>query len=251
MFSEKIFSRMMFDRRPILTLLTDKFLIRKYVYDQIGEQYLIPLLWTGTDPERIPFSSLPKRFVIKTNHGCGTIIIAKNKEILNLLKIKKLLKQWLKKNFCLDSNIGIEWAYKNISSRILIEEYLDEDNKPPKDYKFFCFSGRVEYVQVSFDRFGDASERILDRNFSPLDVYNGVKLYQGDIEQPVNYDKMIEIAETLSSDFDFVRVDLYNIKGKIYFGELTFYPAAGLAPFVPRMWDYIFGEKWKFEIIIK
>lgn len=250
-FSEKLFVRMMHDKRSILTNITDKILVREYVADKIGEQYLIPIFWTGSNPERIPLDSIPTPFVIKTNHGCGNIILVKDKNLLDINKLNKQLHKWLKINYCLDNYFGIEWAYKNIIPKILIEKYIEEEGKPPRDYKFFCFSGRVEYVQVSFDRFGNPSERILDRDFNPLDVYNGVELYDGKIEPPVGFSKMIEIAETLSREFDFIRVDLYNVKGKIYFGELTCYPAGGLAPFVPRKWDYIFGEKWKMSRIEK
>ena len=247
-FSEKIFSRMLFDRRSILTTLSDKFLVRNYVREKIGEEYLIPLLWTGTNPEEIPFSLLPDKFVIKTNHGSGAIFIANNKYTINQLELKRMLNYWLRKNFCLNSNIGIEWAYKNIPPRILVEQYLDEDGKPPKDYKFFCFSGRVEYLLITYDRFGYHREKHFTKEFVPLDLWNGSDQFPGPFNLPINYDKMIKIAEKLSVGFDFVRVDLYDIKGKIYFGELTFYPAGGLASFVPREWDYIFGEKWKYKI---
>jgi len=247
-FSEKIFYRMLFDRRSILTTLSDKLLVRKYVSNKIGEKYLIPLLWTGEKPEEIPFASLPNEFVIKTNHGCGFTIINNGMNYFDPNKALKVINLWLKKNFCLDFYLGHAWAYKNITPRIMIEEYLEEENKPPKDYKFFCFSGRVEYLLIVYDRFGYHREKHFTKEFVPLDLWNGSDQFPGPFSRPINYDEMIRIAEKLSTGFDFVRVDLYNIKGKIYFGELTFYPAAGLAPFVPRSWDYIFGEKWKLQI---
>lgn len=246
-FSEKIFFRMLYDRRPLLTLISDKLLVRDFVADRIGHQYLVPLLWSGADPKDIPCDQLPSKFVIKTNHGCGFNIFIDNKNFFNLDELIPIIKGWLKTNFALKTYLGNAWAYKNISPKIIIEEYIEEEGKPPKDFKFFCFSGRVEYIQVSFDRFENPSERMLDRDFNILDIYNGVKLYDGKIEPPIGFSKMIEIAETLSSNFDFIRVDLYTIKGKIYFGELTCYPAGGLAPFVPREWDFIFGEKWHIE----
>ncbi len=250
-FSEKIFCRMLFDRRSILTTLSDKFLVRNYVRKKIGEEYLIPLLWTGINPEEIPFASLPDKFVIKTNHDSGTIFIAKNKYMINQLELKRMLNYRLRNNFCLNSDIGIEWAYKNIPPRILIEQYIEEDGKPPVDYKFYCFSGSAKYLLIIYDRFGYHREKHFTIDFLPLDFWNGIDQYHGPFNIPINYDEMIKIAEKLSADFDFVRVDLYNIKGKIYFGELSFYPAGGLAPFVPRDWDYIFGEKWKYKRDIK
>jgi hypothetical protein len=242
---------MLYSRDRIWTYISDKLLARKYVSQLVGEQILVPLLWTGTRPEDIPFDSLPDKFVIKMNHGCGYNIFINKEKGINSKEVIKKLTLWSKENYCLDRNAGLEWGYKNIDPKIFIELFIEENGKSPKDFKFFCFSGRVEYIQVSFDRFGIPSERILDRDFNALDIYNGVKLFDGRIEQPVGFSKMIEIAETLSREFDFIRVDLYNIKGKIYFGELTCYPAGGLAPFIPRKWDYIFGEKWKMSRIEK
>lgn len=239
---------MLFDRRPILTLLTDKLQVRKVVKDKIGEEHLVPLLWSGSDPEKFPFAALPDKFVIKTNHGCGFTILVNNKQYLDIKATKKKLRAWLNSNFSRNSYLGHAWAYKNILPRIIVEQFLDEDGKPPRDYKFYCFSGRVEYLLITYDRFGYHREKHFTKEFVPLDLWNGLDQFPGPFNLPINYGKMIKIAEKLSVGFDFVRVDLYNIKGKIYFGELTFYPAGGLAPFVPREWDYIFGEKWKYKI---
>mgnify|MGYP003834835901 FL=1 len=246
-FNEKIWARMLYVRDPMLTLISDKLKVREYVTKKVGDEVLIPLLWVGLSPKDIPYDNLPSRFVIKTNHGCGYNIIVKDKKHLNKKIVEQLITNWLSKNFCLTTYTGSAWGYKNIEPMIMIEEFLEENGKPPLDYKFFCFSGRVEYLQINFDRFGDASERILDRHFNVLDVYTGVRLYDGPIKRPENYDEMIRVAETLSAGFDFIRVDLYNVNGKIYFGELTCYPAGGLVAFVPRKWDFIFGEKWILE----
>jgi len=248
-FSEKIFHRMLFSRCKKWIVISDKLQLRKYIKQKVGDAFLIKLIWSGSSPEDIPFETLPQRYVIKMNHGCGYNIFIDGKSSLCLNDIKSKLNKWKLENYCQDKNQGLEWAYKNIKPMIMIEEFLEENGKPPLDYKFFCFSGRVEYLQISFDRFGDASERILDRHFNVLDVYNGVRLYDGPIKHPENYDEMIRVAETLSAGFDFIRVDLYNVNGKIYLGELTCYPAGGLAAFVPRKWDFIFGEKWKFKKI--
>lgn len=247
-FSEKLFNRMLYSRDKIWAYVSDKFLVRQYVKQLVGEEILVPLLWVGSRPQDIPFNSLPQKFIIKMNHGCKYNIFIDKKNDLNYKDVINKLISWSKENYCLDHNAGLEWAYKNIKPKILIEEYLEEeDGKPPKDYKFFCFSGRVEFILITYDRFGYHREKHFTRDFSPLDLWNGTDQYPGPYSCPKNLGEMINIAETLSNDFDFMRVDLYNLKGKIYFGELTCYPAGGLAPFIPRKWDFIFGEKWELN----
>jgi hypothetical protein len=232
-FSEKIWNRMF------------------YVAKKTESKYLIPLLWSGGNAEDIPFDGLPEKFVIKANHGCGYNIIVQNKTQLDKAKTKKQLSTWLEENFCLDKFLGTAWAYKNIKPVIMIEQFLNDNGQVPKDYKFFCYAGRAEFVQLSFDRFGDASERLLDRNFRPLDAWNGLKLYEGDIIKPNNYNEMLDLADSLALGFDFIRIDLYSVGSQIYVGELTCYPAGGIARFVPQKYDYIFGEKWKIEIMVE
>jgi hypothetical protein len=244
-FSEKVFNRMLFDRDAIWTLLSDKLRVRDYVGTKIRQECLIPLLWTGDNPEGIPFDELPMKFVIKTNHGCAYNIIVKDKSQLDKGKTIRQLKRWLKENFYRDRVSGTAWAYKNIKPSIMVETFIDDNGKVPIDYKFFCYAGRAEFLQVSIDRFEDATERILDREFTPLDLYNGCNLYKGKVLRPRNYEDMVHLAERLAEDLNFVRVDLYNVDGKIYFGEMTCYPAGGTARFEPREYDFLFGAKWK------
>jgi len=243
-FSEKIWHRMLYNRDPLLTLISDKYRVRDYVAKKGGADYLIPLLWHGENPEDIPFDKLPNKFVIKANHGCGYNIIVHDKTTIDKKIVKKKLQSWLSANFCQDTYFGIAWAYKNIKPSIIVESFIGNDCQVPIDYKFFCYAGCAEFVQVSIDRFGDASERLLDRNFESLDVWNGLKLYQGEIVRPNNYDEMLKVAESLAQGFDFIRVDLYSVDSRIYLGELTCYPAGGMAPFIPKEYDFIFGKKW-------
>jgi len=244
-FSEKIWHRMLFDRNPIWTELSDKLAARRIVERKVGPNYLIPILWIGDRADDIPVESLPDKFIIKTNHGCGYNLIVHDKSNFELKKELIKINNWLKQNFAYSAFLGMAWAYKNILPKVFVETLIEDNGRPPRDYKFFCFSGRAEYLQITFDRFGDIKERILDRNFNITDIYNGVKLYDGSIEKPINYEKMLELADILSSGFDFIRIDLYNVQGRIYFGEFTCYPAAGLARFVPRRWDFIWGQAWK------
>ena len=243
-FSEKIFHRMLFDRNPLWTLLSDKMRVRDYVSSKLDSNILVPLLWHGKDPNQIPFDELPTSFVIKTNHACGFNILVNNKNHLNKEQTKRHLKEWLSLNFTYSTFLGMSWAYKNIEPEILIEAFLEDNGRVPLDYKFFCFSGRAECIQVSFDRFGDASERILDRDFKALDLWWGLKLYTGKIVPPDNYSELLEVAELLSQGLNFIRVDLYSVGGRTYFGEMTCYPAGGLARLVPRKFDFVWGNKW-------
>lgn len=243
-FSEKVWHRMLYNRDPLLTLVSDKLRVRDYVSEKIGTDYLVPLLWHGEYPDGIPFTKLPDKYVIKTNHGCGYNVIVPDKMIIDIERTKKRLRQWLSENFCQDNFLGLSWAYKNIKPNIIVESFIGENGQVPLDYKFFCYGGRAEFVLMTFDRFGSLTEKHFTRNFQPLDLWNGAPQQLGKIDKPSNYNDMLRVADSLSKDFDFIRVDLYSVGDRIYFGELTCYPAGGLAEFIPREYDFIFGEKW-------
>ena len=246
-FQEKLWCRMLFDRNPLWTMLSDRLRVRDYVAGKVGVQHLVPLLWSGSNPEDIPFNELPMRFVIKTNHGCGYNIIVKDKTQLDTTKAIRQLKKWLGENFCQDTYLGIPWGYKNIKPMILVESFLGNNGSVPEDYKFFCFSGRAEYCKVDFDRFEDHTELFFDRDLKPIDFYGkGIKHYQGKFELPDNYQDMVRVAESLAWGIDFIRVDLYSVGGKIYFGESTCYHGGGMIRIHPRKYDFLFGEKWKY-----
>jgi hypothetical protein len=246
-FSEKLWNRMLFDRNPILTLISDKLKVRDYVAQKVGSECLIPLLWYGDNPEEIPFDELPSKFVIKTNHGCGYNIIVKDKVKLDKKKTKLELKKWLTENYCEDKFIGISWGYKNINPCIIIESFIGQDEKPPVDFKFYCFSGKVEIVTLHIDRFGEYKTRAFNRNFEPLRFRESFKQWDGEFGRPLSFEKMVKLAELLAADFDFIRVDLYHIDGMVYFGELTPYPGgvSSLRGFDVLELNHVFGEKWK------
>lgn len=246
-FEEKVCARMLFDRNPLWTTLCDKLRVREYVKRRSCGQYLVPILWEGEDPDHIPFEELPSRFVIKATHGCGYNIIVKDHAQLDHKGTRKRLRRWLRQNFCQDMYIGTEWGYRNIHPTIIIEAFIGDDDNVPIDYKFFCFNGRVEYVLMNFDRFGSHSKEIVDRDFNPTGLQRGQQRHQGKATIPNNYGEMITVAETLAQNIDFIRVDLYNISRRIYFGELTCYPGAGIIPFIPRSQDFAWGEKWKLS----
>jgi hypothetical protein len=243
-FTEKVWSRMLHNRDPLLTLISDKLRIREYVSQKIGSDNLIPLLWSGENPEEIPFEELPMSFVIKANHGCDYNIIVIDKKQLNLPETKSQLKKWLRENFGRDKFLGISWGYKNVKPRIIVEAYIG-DKKAPLDYKFYCFAGRFEFFKIDFDRFEAHSEKFFDRDLNKLDLFEkGLRQYHGKIELPHNFNDMVRVAESLAKGFNFIRVDLYSIGGKIFFSELTPYPGGVSAKFVPDIYDYAFGKKW-------
>ncbi len=244
-FSEKVWSRMLFDRAPQWTLLSDKLRVRDYVASKVGIEYLVPLLWQGNNPAEIPFEKLPLKFVIKATHGCAYNIIVADKAQINPRKIRVQMAQWLSQNYCKDTYVGLEWGYKNIKPCIIIESFIEENGKPPVDYKFWCFSGRVEYLSLHFDRFEKHATRSFDRDFEPSEFGFELAPYIGKCPRPSNYQEMLQVAESLAGEFDFMRVDLYNVGSKIYFGELTVYPGGGFARFLPPRMDFVLGGKWR------
>jgi hypothetical protein len=242
-FSEKILHRKLFDRRPFLTLFADKLAIRDHVADRIGDEFLPGLLHVADSAQGLPWTELPDRFVIKPTHGSGWVHIVTDRKRIDPAGIEDLCAYWLRQNYYV---AGGEWAYRDIPPRLLIEEFLDDGSgQSPRDYKFFVFGGRVEYVQVDLDRFAEHRRVMFDRNGQRLDFRLLHRTYPGDVELPFGFGRMVELAEKLAVDVDFVRVDLYDCAGRIVFGEMTGTPENGLAPFDPPAWDLAFGQLWR------
>lgn len=236
-FNEKLQWLKLYDRKPEYTTMVDKYRVREYIADKIGEEYLIPLLGVWDDPDYIDFDSLPNQFVLKCNHNSGLgMCICKDKNSLDISKVRSELRKGLKQDYYLS---GREWPYKNVPRKITCEEYLGDN---PNDYKFFCFNGKVEYILVCSDRFDSIKETFFDRNWNVAPFKRPNIEIDEKIKKPINFKKMIELSEFLSKDIPFLRVDFYEVDNKIYFGELTFYPASGFSPFEPNEWDYKLGE---------
>lgn len=242
-FSQKVFQRMIFLDRSgdrAFTDLTDKYLVRDYVSKRIGEKYLVKLIWQGQDPRKIPFDTLPEKCVIKTNHGSGGHLFVKGD--VDRARVIDHFRKALKENYYWRAR---EFQYFNIVPRIMIEELLD-DGEPmgPLDFRCWCFNGAVELIQV--DNRSYSINPFYDRPWQRLDLSHREGDYPlAEIPKPGNLDELLSVAETLSAGFDFVRVDLYNIRGRIYFGELTFTPRAGIYSFKPESWDAALGAKWR------
>jgi hypothetical protein len=254
-FNEKIQWKKIYDRNPLLTVTSDKYEVRSYVENVLGEkvaqEILIPLYYVTNDPETIPFDKLPDSFVIKPNHGSSMhLIINKYKDEFKELILQKC-KSWLRKNHGLYNN---EWAYRDIKRKILVEKLLDDkEGGLPMDYKLFCFHGKCKYIRVSENRFNKRDDFFYldtDWNLIPLSVVGNNKKKQDMVqipEKPQNYKRLLDLGEKLSSAFDSVRVDFYDFGGKIYFGELTHYSACGFRKYDPVSFDYEMGSHWKLQ----
>ncbi len=228
---EKINWLQLNDRTQLHTLCTDKYAVREYVKEKIGEQYLIPLVLHSTNPKDIVSENLPDYpFIIKTNHGSRGHVIVRDKSKIDWKSVQKNLKKSLKSNFYYNAR---EWQYKNIKPRIIVEKLLlDKNNNIPYDYKFICYNGHVAFIEVIIDRHTDIKSNFYDSDWKIV-KYEGFFKSGNDFKRPVNFSKMKSTAEILAKDFRFLRVDLYDIESKIYFGEMTFSPVAGFEPFPP------------------
>ena len=246
-YNEKIVWKKIHDRNPLLPITADKYKVRSFIKELLGEErakeILIPLLYVTDKPETIPFERLPSSFIVKPNHASRLHIIVEDGHF-NKEKIIKTCRRWLKTPFGLEK---LEWAYQPIKRKIIIEKLLlDEDGKIPRDFKFHMFHGKCKLVYVVFDRMNHPSISTFDEEWNFLSVK--IPYLQGPkIKKPKNYEIMLALAEKLSKPFDHVRVDLYNLNGKIYFGELTHYPDSGILKFEPSSFDFELGKYCKIE----
>lgn len=245
-YNEKLQWLKLHDHNPSYTTLVDKCKVKKWVADKIGEEYVIPTLAVWQNVDDIDISSLPNRFVLKCNHDSGSVIVCKDKATFDLNAAKEKFRKALKKNFYYHSR---EWPYKNVKPCVFAEAYMeDEIAHDLPDYKFFCFDGEAKFLFIASERMNKNTETrfdFFDRQFNHIDVTNGHPNADKLPEKPVSYEQMLTHADRLSEGIPHVRVDFYEVNGKVYFGEMTFYHWGGLVPFNPRKWDYIFGDMIK------
>ena len=243
-FNEKLQWLKLNDRNPEYTVMVDKYLVRQYIADKLSEEYLIPLLGVWDDPDEIDFDALPDKFVLKCNHNSGVgMYICKDKSSMDIDKVKKELRRGLKQNYYLH---GREWPYKNVPRKIIAEQYMeDEKTSELRDYKFFAFDGEVKALFIATDRQKVGEETkfdFFDEDFNHLDFTNGHPNAAILPQKPEKFEEMKVLASRLSKGIPHVRVDFYEVNGKIYFGELTFSHWSGMVPFEPEKWDYTFGN---------
>lgn len=239
-FSDKLYAKKMSGELYAMSSFVDKFEVRKFVIDRIGENYLTALYDIIYDVKEIEYEKLPNQFVMKLNNGFGRNLIVKDKNATSEGELKGVIKRWLNSSPYLETR---ELQYKNVKHCVIFEEYLKCDTGI-KDYKLFCFNGEPEFIQVISERC-DGSQRnnFYDLDWLPLDISRDAHETGERESKPECLSEMLRAAKKLSSDFQFVRVDFYIINNKVIFGELTFTPANGKIRFLPAEFDLYLAEK--------
>lgn len=240
-YNEKLQWLKLYDKHPEYTKMVDKVDAKDYVASIVGHKYVIPTLGVWNNVDDINWDSLPKQFVVKSTNDSGGVVVCKDKSLLDIQKAKDKLRFTGGRDYAETSK---EYPYKNVPHRYIAEEYIeDESGFELKDYKIFCFDGEPKFLFVATGRQqNDTRFDFYDLNFNHLPVLNGHENAEIWPSKPQNFDEMLDVARKLSKNIPHVRVDLYNVNGKIYFGELTFFHWSGIVPFEPFDWDYKFGE---------
>ncbi len=241
-YNEKLQWLKLHDRRAEYTRMVDKVEAKEWVKGRIGDEYVIPTLCVYNNVSDIEWDKLPSQFVMKCTHDSGGVVICKDKSNFDIREAKKILKRGIKRNFYWVSR---EWPYKNVKRRIIVEKYLENKAGELTDYKFFCFNGIPKFLFVATDRGSDKEETkfdFFDMDFQHLNIINGHPNAYIKVIKPKSFELMKSIASKLSDGFAHVRVDLYEVNGHVYFGEMTFYHWSGFVPFVPSDWDRKIGE---------
>ena len=244
-FTEKLIWRIVYDHNPLYTQLADKVAVRDWVSDRLGGQKPFPKCYgIYNDPSEIAFDLLPDKFVLKSNHASGHVIICNDKSKLDKQNAIEVMKKWLNTNYYYEWG---EWQYKNIKPRIICEELLEDDIV---DYRFFCFDGKVAFCWVTIhdhNAYSGYCGQVYTEDWKKLDFEYGDYDTHKEFPKPENLKEMVEMASKLSVGFDYVRVDLYTVKQKTYFAEMTFTSNGGSYRIKPDEWDYKLGEMWKMD----
>jgi len=259
--NEKMMWLKLNDRKPLYTTLVDKVEVKKWIQEKFGSEMIIPTIKVYSKADDINLDELPEEFVIKCNHDSGTVFICKDKanEVFvdkhmhrqSFDYIKKYLNKQLKHSFYKDAR---EWPYKNVVPKIIVEKLITcKNGSLPNDYKLFFINDEFQFVYVSYDRAGVNDRCIYDENWNrlpfvwvkPYDYREGIN--SSDVVKPESFKEMIEFGKAVAKPFKCVRVDLYDVDGKMYFGEITPFHSAGYARFYPKEYDYIYGDKIRLE----
>lgn len=252
LFSEKLQWLKLHDHDPLYTRLVDKYRVRDYIAEKVGEEYLIPLLGVWDDPDDIDFDALPEQFVLKCNHNSGTgMCICRDKSKLDFDAVRKKLRRGMKENFYMRCR---EWPYRDVPRKIIAEKLMAQRDdvrfeKGLDDYRFYCFHGEPRLIYMyqsgglgSGNKPGIASCDIFDAQWNHMPFRQKSPNAATPPRAPANLEKMVELSRKLSENRIFMRVDFYEIDGKLYIGELTLYPGGGFAPFYPAQWDREIGS---------
>lgn len=235
-FNQKMQWLKMNDRRNIYTVMVDKIRVKEFISKQIGSKYVVQTYGTWDDFDEIDFNSLPNQFVLKTNHGCGGMVICKNKDELNIQEVKKKIQKSYGDNYFWYCR---EWPYKNVKRKVFAEEYMQNGNQNNLVvYKIFNFSGKPELIQViQDDKTKYETIDYFDTKWNLLDLRQNYPNSIHHLAKPETLEEMLELAGRLSQGIPFVRTDFYEVNGKVIFSEFTFFSDAGFAKFYPRKWD--------------
>jgi len=248
-FNEKLFVRMAFDRRPLLTMLTGKVEAAAFVVARLGHAHgQARQIGVASRLEEIAGLALPERYICKASHGSGMVRFVTPQAPIAPAALADMVGRWLAVEY---GRYGLEWSYHGVQPAVVFEEVLDRDGRVPDDIKFFCFDGRVVYVQCDSDRFEGHCQTLFDRDWNRLDVR--VKDYAPHGEPPVRpvlFEAMLETAERLAAGIDFVRVDLFDLGDRFCVGELTTVPQGGYGSFSPALWDTEFGRHWRIPSFV-
>jgi len=242
-FSEKVAWRKLYQRNPEFSVYADKAAVKGKIAKLVGEQHIIETLWVGSDPEDIPFDCLAPPYVIKVNHSSGANVFIRGAQDVNREMIVASMRERLA--FSHGHRLR-EWCYLGIPRKVMIERMIEAPgDNVLEDYKFFVYHGRVHFIHLDCDRFEGHKRNLYDRNWNLLPATLGYPRTSVPVSKPENLAQMIELAEKIGAQFDFVRVDLYSPPQGIFFGEVTFYPDGGVQAFTPKEWDNKFGEPWR------
>lgn len=257
-YSEKIQWYKLNYKNPLLVQCVDKYDVREYVKSKELENILVPCYGVYDNVDEINWDKLPKQFVMKDTLGAGgfDVIVVEDKDRADIYVIKNKIEKWLQRPHRI-KNGGREWPYYcGKKHRILIEKYLDASHIEGGllDYKFFCFDGKAKYMRITGERQLGVTERIAtyDMSFNRLDIIRkDLKSLTIDVEKPYNFNQLVKYAEILSESFPHVRVDMYDLDNKIYFGELTFFGSSGYLNYIPDSFDYEIGKNFYLPDIVK
>lgn len=239
-FNEKLQWLKIYDRNPLYTRLVDKYLVKDWVKNKIGEDYVVPTLAKYDSPSQIELDKLPNQFVLKCNHDSGSVIVCLDKTTFDLESAKEKLSKSLMKS---PYDFDMEWAYRDVPRCVLAEQYLKEDNSDVlMDYKFFCFDGEPKIMYMSRDHASEVTTDFFDMEFNRLPIRMQAPPSIVCPTKPEQFEKLKELSACLSQGIPQVRVDFYVVKGRIFFGEMTFYHCGGMVDVQPYEWNVKMGD---------
>jgi hypothetical protein len=241
-YTEKLQWLKLYDHRPEYTRMVDKYGVKQYVAERLGEEHVIPVLGVWERAEDIDFDALPQRFVLKTTHDSGSYVVCKDKSKLDIPAARARMAKFLKRKYY---DCNREWPYKNVKPRIIAEQYMEDSRSGElRDYKFFTFGGvpKVLYIAQGRGRGEPTVADFFDMEFNHLPFTIDHDMAQVPPEKPENFELMQELAAKLSEGTPQLRVDFYEVDGKVYFGEMTFFHCSGTDAFHPESWDRKFGD---------